>query len=98
MLIGAKFRGISLGRLPAALFKLAAIAVAPGAAAMLIGPALAWLPIVGGLAEPLCTFVLQYTLLGLLFDLDESDTWYVMTILFILAIGLYLATRWFVPG
>ena len=75
MVLAAKRRGFSLGPIPTAIFKLAAVAVAPAAAVALVSPVLRFVPL-GGLWGAIGAFVVYFALLGALFDLDQSDTWY----------------------
>jgi len=97
MLIGvfitAKVRGIELGRLPVALLKLAAIAVGPAAIITLISPALAVIPLAGGLIGLIGHFVLYFALLGTLFKMDESDTWYCVCVIFLIDLCVYFSLR-----
>jgi len=89
VLIAARFRGIDLGKLPTAVMKLAAICIAPGALVTLLSPALAFIPF-GFLLGFLGQFILYFALLGTLFHLDESDTWYCVCIIFITNVAIYL--------
>lgn len=98
VLIAAKIRGISLGRFPIAVFKLAAISVAPDAVAMLIAPAARFIPMLGGFAAPLVGFALRFAFLSMLFELEESDTWYVVAIMFLVGFGVYFTMYWLHPG
>lgn len=82
VLIAAKFRGIALGPFWPAVIKLAAISIGPGAAVDLMRPILMLIPL-GGLVGLLVQFVLFFALLGVFFDLDESDTWYCLVVMFI---------------
>ena len=86
--IAARFRGIELGKLPTAIMKLAAISIAPGAAFTLLSPALAVIPF-GILLGLLGQFILYFALLGTLFHMDESDTWYCVCVIFIINVALY---------
>jgi hypothetical protein len=88
VLIAARFRGIALGKLPTAVMKLAAICIAPGAAVTLLSPAIAVIPF-GGLLALAGQFILYFALLGTLFHLDESDTWYCVCVIFIINVALY---------
>jgi hypothetical protein len=89
VLIAARFRGIELGKLPTAIMKLAAISIAPGAAFTLLTPALAVIPF-GILLGLIGQFILYFALLGTLFHMDESDTWYCVCVIFIINVALYL--------
>ena len=88
VLIAVRFRGIELGKLPTAVLKLAAICIAPGAAFTLLSPALAVIPF-GILVGLLGQFILYFALLGTLFHMDESDTWYCVCVIFVINIALY---------
>jgi hypothetical protein len=92
VLIAARFRGIELGKLPTAVMKLAAICVAPGAAVTLLTPAFAVIPF-GFLLALVGQFILYFALLGTLFKLDESDTWYCVCVIFVINVALYFALR-----
>jgi hypothetical protein len=88
ILLAARFRGIELGRFWTVVLKLAAITVAPFALVRLATPVLNFVPLgwsVGFLAE----FVLYFALLGVLFDLDESDTWYCVWVIFLVRLAVY---------
>jgi len=95
MLIAARVRQIDLGSLPLALLKLAAVAVGPSAVLVLLWPVFAVIPsgcyvIPVGLLVELAIFIgLIYTLLGAFFDLDESDTWYCVMVMFIVWVAAY---------
>jgi hypothetical protein len=92
ILIAVRFRGISLGPFPTALLKLAAVSVAPGALMTILLPLAFIIPFrVGSLLIWGAGFVLYFALLGALFDLDESDTWYCIGVIFVLRVGLYFA-------
>jgi len=88
VLIAVRFRGIELGKLPTAVMKLAAVCIAPGAAVTLLSPAIAVIPF-GGLLALAGQFILYFALLGTLFHLDESDTWYCVCVIFIINVALY---------
>jgi hypothetical protein len=90
VVIAARFRGIELGKLPTALLKLAAVWLAPGAIVAVIMPLLWFIPF-GGLIVWLAQFVLYFALLGTLFHMDESDTWYCVCVIFVINIALYFA-------
>jgi hypothetical protein len=88
ILLAARFRGIALGPFWTTVLKLAAVTVAPSALMRLATPVLNFVPlgwIVGFLAE----FVLYFALLGVLFDLDESDTWYCVWVIFLVRLAVY---------
>jgi len=92
VMITAKFRGIKLGAFWPAIIKLAAISIGPGAAVDLLRPILMFIPF-GGLGGLLLEFVLFFALLGLFFDLDESDTWYCLCVMFIVNVSVYLTLK-----
>lgn len=84
----ARWRGIELGGFWTVVLKLAAVTVAPGAVVRLAEPALDFIPfgwLVGWIGE----FVLYFALLGVLFDLDESDTWYCVMVIFLVRLAVY---------
>jgi hypothetical protein len=84
----ARWRGIKLGQFWTVVLKLAAITVAPGAVVRLAEPALDFIPL-GWLAGFIAEFVLYFALLGVLFDLDESDTWYCVMVIFLVRLAAY---------
>jgi hypothetical protein len=88
VLIAARARGIQIGSFWTAALRVAAISVAPAAVGDLIMP-IAWMIPFGGLLQLGVQFVLYFALLGVLFDLDESDTWYCVTIIFLVNLGVY---------
>ena len=90
VLIAAKFRGIDLGPFGSAVLKLAAVSVVPGAVMVFIGPMLGLVPLIGGLLMIVAQFVLFFAMLGAMFDLDESDTWYCLCVIFITFVAVYL--------
>jgi hypothetical protein len=99
VLVAAKFRGIEIGSFWTAVFKLSAISVAPSAGTALVHPILMILPL-GWVLGFILEFVLYFALLGALFDLDESDTWYCVCVIFIIHVAVYIlfllaAPRWF---
>ena len=93
MLLAARFRGIDLGNFWIAVFKLAAISVAPGALVSLVSPLLNHIPF-GDLISLLAYFVLYFALLGALFDLDQEDTWYCVCVIFLIRLAVYFTTLW----
>jgi hypothetical protein len=93
LLLAAKPRGITLGPLRIALFKLAAISVAPGSLLALFAPLLDHIPF-GGLLGWIGSFVFYFALLGVLFDLDESDTWYCVFVIFLVQLAVYFILLW----
>ena len=93
ILLAAKFRGISFGAFWIAVFKLAAISVAPAALVAIVNPLLDHIPF-GGLIGWIAEFVLYFALLGALFDLDESDTWYCVWVIFLVHLAAYFLLLW----
>src|SRR5207249_2030428 len=81
-------RAIALGPFWVAVFKLAAVSVAPGATVALLTPALNFIPL-GAILGWIGEFALYFALLGVFFDLDESDTWYCVCVIFLLNLGVY---------
>jgi hypothetical protein len=94
ILIAAKLRQIDLGPFWIAVFKLAAISVAPAAVVALATPALNVIPL-GGIVGFIGEFILYFALLGVLFDLDESDTWYCVGVMFLVNVGAYFLILWY---
>jgi hypothetical protein len=45
----------------------------------------------GGLLGLAGNFVLYFALLGALFDLEESDTWYCVWVIFLVRLAVYFA-------
>jgi hypothetical protein len=94
--IAAKIRGIEFGAFRTAVLKLAAISVAPGAVVILALPILHLLPL-GMILGWVLQFILYFALLGALFKMDESDTWYCVCVIFVLNVCVYfgmLALPW----
>jgi len=92
VLVAVKFRGIALGPFWPAVLKLAAVSVAPDAVVNVLSPALAVIPL-GFLIGLVVEFCLYFALLGVFFDLDESDTWYVVCVVFVLNVGIYFGLK-----
>jgi hypothetical protein len=82
-------RGLRLGPFWTVAFKLAAMTVAPSAVLALIYPLVGVIPIFGPLVALGVDFVLYFALLGVLFDLDQADTWYCVGVMFILNLAVY---------
>jgi hypothetical protein len=93
ILLAARFRSINLGPFWIVVFKLAAISVAPSAVVDLVGPLLQLIPIVGGLLGLAVEFILYFALLGALFDLDESDTWFCLCVIFLVSLLISFGIR-----
>jgi hypothetical protein len=92
VMIAAKLRQIDLGKFWLAVLKLAAVSIAPSAAVALATPALNVIPggfIIGFIVE----FVAYFVLLGAFFDLDESDTWFCVSIIFLVHVCVYFLLR-----
>jgi hypothetical protein len=96
ILLAARLRGIDLGQIRIAAFKLAAISVAPTAVFDLAYPVLQMIPL-GGLIGLGVEFILYFALLGALFDLNESDTWYCVWVIFLVRVAVYFALLFAVP-
>jgi hypothetical protein len=62
--------------------------VAPSAVVRLASPVLDFVPL-GSLVGWIGEFVLYFALLGVLFDLDESDTWYCVCVIFLVRLAVY---------
>lgn len=88
--IAAKARGFKLGSFGSALLRVAALGVGPSAILTLGTPFFDAFGILGSIAGWICEFVLYFALLGTLFDLDESDTWYCLCIILIIRIAIFL--------
>jgi hypothetical protein len=88
MLIAARLRGIDLGSLGVAAYKLAAVSVGPAAVVEFIEPIARFLPF-GWILCLIVEFILFFALLGALFDLDESDTWFCVWTMLITRVVFY---------
>ncbi len=93
VMIAAKLRHIDIGSFGSAALRLAAISVAPGALVTLLEPlahviCFGWVLLLG------IEFVLYFALIGALFDLDESDTWYFVITIFILNLAVFAVLQW----
>lgn len=84
----AYFNGMKLGKFHTAVLKLAAISIAPSAITDVLNLALRFIPF-GFLISWICDFILYFTFIGLLFDLDQSDTWACVWSIFITRIIAY---------
>jgi hypothetical protein len=93
VLLAAKIRKIDIGSFGSAALRLAAIGVAPMAVGDLLWP-LRYIICLGGLLILGVQFVLYFALLGALFDLDQSDTWYCVIIIFLVYLGVYFLLLW----
>jgi hypothetical protein len=88
VLAAAKFRGIQLGSFWVAILKLSAVSIAPSAVTTLLTPMLGFIPF-GGLILWAIGFATYFALLGTFFDLDESDTWYCVMVIFVINVAIY---------
>lgn len=99
MILAAKARQIDLGRnLGVIWLKLCAIAVAPSALVTLLSPILDRIPLVGGLVGLVVMFCFYFALIGALFDLDQSDTWFCVCVIFLVRLFVYFVMIYFVGG
>jgi hypothetical protein len=96
--LAAKFRGISFGAFWTAVLKLAAISVGPSAAMALTAPILGIIPGFGGLLNWVLGFILYFALIGTFFDLDQSDTWYCVMVIFLVKVVLFFAIMFGIFG
>jgi hypothetical protein len=92
VLLTAKIRGFQVGSFWSAALRVAAISVAPAAASDIIMPVAGLIPF-GGVLQFGIRFVLRFALLGVFFDMDESDTWYCVTLIFLIDLGVYFLLR-----
>ena len=90
MLVEARVRQIHLGALPTVLLKLSALSITGAAAFDVCRPVAAVLPL-GGLLLLAGEFVIYFTLLGVFFDLDQSDSWYCPYVIVLVRIAVYFA-------
>jgi hypothetical protein len=88
MLVAAKLYQIDLGKIPVAIYKLAAISIAPSALIEFLAPVARFLPL-GLLLLWVVQFMLFFALLGALFDLQEGETWYCVMVLCLIRIGIF---------
>lgn len=95
VLVAVRFRGIEMGTWGPALLKLAAISIAPTAAVTLFDPILSHIPL-GWLLGLIAEFIFYFALLGALFDLDQSDTWYLVMVIFIIRVAVFFAILSFI--
>jgi hypothetical protein len=99
IILAAKARQIDLGQnFWTICLKLCAIAVAPGALVTLLSPVLNHVPLVGGLAGWVIMFCFYFALIGALFDLDQSDTWFCVCVIFLVRLFVYFLMIYFVGG
>jgi hypothetical protein len=50
----------------------------------------------GGIAVLIVNFILYFALLGMFFDLDESDTWYCVSVIFLVNLAVHFAMMFLV--
>jgi hypothetical protein len=93
ILIAARIRQIHFGPPLTAVLKLCAVVMGALGITHLLGPILLFIPLFGGLFYAVLAFVAYFTLMGALFDLDQSDTWYCTMIMFLVWLGLYIGLR-----
>jgi hypothetical protein len=93
----AKRRGFKVGRFWAAVLKLSAVSLSPSAVMTLLSPFLRFVPF-GAIINLIVGFCLYFALIGAFFDLDESDTWYCVAIIFIVNVSIWLGARWLLRG
>jgi hypothetical protein len=99
IILAAKARQIDLSQnFWTICLKLCAIAVAPGALVTLLSPVLNHIPLVGGLAGWIIMFCFYFALIGALFDLDESDTWFCVCVIFLVRLVMYFVMIYLVGG
>jgi hypothetical protein len=94
VMLAAKIRGIQVGSFRSAILKLAAISVAPAAVGDLLFPAAVFIPFLGWILVLIVQFVLYFALLGALFDLEESDTWYFVKVIFLIDLAVFALMHW----
>ncbi len=92
--IAAKFREIDFGDFATAALKVAAICIGSSAAATLLLPLGHVLGLIGALVGLGVQFVLYFALLGMMFNLDESDTWYCVMVFFVIDVALYFGMQY----
>jgi hypothetical protein len=91
ILVAARIREISFGPFWTALLKLAAISVAPDAIRWAGGLFFYLIPVIGPIVNWLIGFCIYFALIGVLFDLDENDTWYCVCVIFVVKLAVFLA-------
>jgi hypothetical protein len=89
ILIAGRYRRIDFGPLPVAVMKLCAVAIGPTAVVILAGPLLWFIPFGASIVQ----FAMFFALLGAMFDLDQSDTWYCVAVIFIVNVAVYFGMR-----
>ena len=97
VLLTARLRAIELGKFRYTLLKLAALCVFPSAMFAVAMIVLRFIPLFGPLIGVIGEFVLYFALLGVLFDLEESDTWYCVFIIFLVNLGVLFLLKYLLP-
>jgi hypothetical protein len=104
--VAAKLRQIDLGSFGSAVLRLAAVCVGTQAVMELLHPVLGFvgrfaavgmIPL-GPIIAAGVQFILYFTLLGALFDLDQEDTWYCVCVIFVISVGCYFLFHFLAPG
>jgi hypothetical protein len=88
--LAARVRQFNVGPFSQAIIKLMAVSVAPLGAMVLASLVLRFIPF-GWIAVAIGGFCLHFALLGVFFDLDQEDTWYVVCIIFIANVAVQFA-------
>jgi hypothetical protein len=91
VMIAARVRQIQFGSYASAALRLSAVVVGVAAVNDLLAPLAGFIPF-GGLGLLLVSFALYFALLGAFFDLDESDTWYCICVIFLVHLVVYFAS------
>jgi hypothetical protein len=92
--IAARSRRFKLGPLPEAILKLMAVTIAPSAAVLLLQYPLSYVPFgLGFILAIVAWFVLYFVLIGVFFDLDQSDTWLCVWLIFLINLGVGIAAK-----
>jgi hypothetical protein len=94
VLLAAKIRGIHIGSFWNSVLKLAAILFATAALGDLMFPIAMLIPFLGWVVVQIVQFILYFALLGALFDLEESDTWYFVWVIFLIDLGFFVLMHW----
>jgi hypothetical protein len=89
ILLAARFRGIDFGNWRVAVMKLCAVVIGASAVGALVGT----IPFFGGLFGLFAAPIAYFTLMGVMFDLDQGDTWYCVCIAFLVWLAVYGATH-----
>jgi hypothetical protein len=93
--IAAKRRGFTFGPFWGAVLKLSAVSIAPSALMTLLDIFLRIVPL-GGLITWVLGFCFYFALIGAFFDLDQSDTWYCVCVIFLVKLMVALGVLWMV--